>query len=97
MTAEQILAFIQPEILVVVPVLIIIGMMLKKIEQVKDWTIPIALGVMGIIFAILILGFNKGFTGLVILNGVIQGILSAGMAVYVHQLKIQSTRKRKEA
>mgnify|MGYP001018329165 CR=1 FL=1 len=96
MTGEQILSFMLPEILIIIPVLIIIGMMLKKAEYIKDWTIPIILGVIGILFAILILGFKEGFTGPIILNGILQGILAAGMAVYVHQLTIQSTRKRKE-
>lgn len=96
MTGEQILSFILPEILILIPVLIIIGMMLKKIENIKDWTIPIILGVIGILFAIMILGFKEGFSGPIILNGILQGILAAGMAVYVHQLTIQSTRKRKE-
>jgi hypothetical protein len=96
MTGEQILSFILPEILILIPVLIIIGMMLKKIENIKDWTIPIILGVIGILFAIMILGFKEGFSGPIILNGILQGILAAGMAVYVHQLVIQSTRKRKE-
>lgn len=96
MTGEQILSFILPEILILIPVLIIIGMMLKKIENIKDWTIPIILGVIGILFAIMILGFKEGFSGPIILNGILQGILAAGMAVYVHQLTIQTTRKRRE-
>lgn len=96
MTGEQILSFILPEILILIPVLIIIGRMLKKIENIKDWTIPIVLGIIGILFSIMILGFKEGFTGPIILNGILQGILAAGMAVYVHQLTIQSTRKRKE-
>lgn len=96
MTGTEIMEFILPEILILIPVLIIIGMMLKRVESIKDWTIPIILGVIGILFAIMILGFKEGFTGPIILNGILQGILAAGMAVYVHQLTIQSTRKRKE-
>lgn len=96
MTGEEILSFIQPEILILIPVLIILGLMLKKAEYIKDWTIPIIIGVIGILFAVLILGFENGFIGQVILNGILQGILAAGMAVYVHQLTIQSTRKRVE-
>ena len=96
MTGAEILKFILPEILILIPVLIVIGMMLKRIENIKDWTIPIILGVIGILFAIMILGFKEGFSGPIILNGFLQGILAAGMAVYVHQLTIQSTRKRKE-
>lgn len=96
MTGSEILNYIQSEILILIPVLIILGLMLKKIENIKDWTIPIILGVIGILFAIMILGFKEGFSGPIILNGILQGILAAGMAVYVHQLTIQSTRKRKE-
>lgn len=96
MTGEEILTLIKPEILVVIPVLIIIGMMLKKIQRISDWLIPVLLGAAGIIFSVLILGFENSFSGLVIMNGFLQGILSAGMAVYVHQLTIQSTKKRIE-
>lgn len=96
MTGTELMKFILPEILIIIPVLVIIGMMLKRIENIKDWTIPIILGVIGILFSIMILGFKEGFTGPVVLNGILQGILAAGMAVYVHQLTIQSTRKRKE-
>jgi uncharacterized membrane protein YkvI len=96
MLGNDILAFIRPEMLVLIPVLIILGLMLKKATYIEDWTIPIILGGIGIILAILILGFAEDFTGEIILNGILQGILAAGMAVYVHQLTIQSTRKRIE-
>ena len=96
MTGVELLNFISPEIMVLVPVLIIIGLMLKKVSQVKDWTIPIILGMVGITLAITIYGFEEGFTGPTILNGIIQGILAAGMAVYVHQLTIQYNKKRVE-
>lgn len=96
MTGTEILNYIQPEVLILIPVLIVVGLILKRIENIKDWTIPIILGAIGILFAILILGFGQGFTGPIILNGILQGILAAGMAVYVHQLTIQTTRKRKE-
>ena len=96
MTGVEMLEFIRPEIMVLVPVLIIIGLMLKKVSQIRDWTIPIVLGVIGIVLAIAILSFEEGFTGPTILNGIIQGILAAGMAVYVHQLTIQFNKKRLE-
>lgn len=96
MTGEEILQYILPEIVILIPVLIILGQAIKQIPKVKDWTIPIILAVIGIVVSILILGFENGFTGSIVLNGVLQGILCAGMAVYVHQLTMQSTRKRKE-
>jgi succinate-acetate transporter protein len=96
MIGNEILSFIRPEILILIPVLIILGLVLKKITFIKDWTIPIILGVLGILFAVLILGFAEGFYAPVIVTGILQGILAAGMAVYVHQLKIQTTKKRIE-
>ena len=96
MYGDEILAFIMPEIFIVVPVLMIIGLMLKSAKKIKDWSIPIILGVIGIVFSIFILGFETGFTAINILNGILQGILAAGMAVYVHQLKIQCTKKRRD-
>lgn len=70
--------------------------MLKKVSIIKDWTLPIILVVVGILFAVLILGFEGGFIGPPFLNGIMQGMLAAGMAVYVHQLTIQTTKKRIE-
>ena len=90
------LELINPETMVLVPVLIILGLMIKKIPKIKDWKIPIILGVLGIAMAIAIFGLKDGFAGPTILNGIIQGILAAGMAVYVHQLTIQYNKKRVE-
>jgi hypothetical protein len=90
----EILKFIQPEILILIPVLSILGLMIKKNPTINDWAIPIILLFLGIVFSILILGLKSGFTPDVFLNGLLQGVLATGMAVYVHQLKIQSSRKR---
>lgn len=91
MGSEQMVMLIKPELFILVPVLIIIGAYIKKTSLIDNWAIPITLGVLGIIISILLLGFEKGFTPSVILDGILQGILSAGMAVYVHQLTIQTT------
>ena len=96
MAEEEILQYILPETLILIPTLIIIGQVIKQIPKVKDWTIPIILAFIGVALSILILGFKNGFTGQIILNGLIQGILATGMAVYVYQLTIQATKKRKE-
>lgn len=47
-------------------------------------------------FSIFILGFNQDLVVHEILEEILQGILVAGMAIYVHKLKINATRKRKE-
>ena len=94
MFGEDLLVYILPEIMVLIPVLIIIGSMLKKAPYIKDWTIPIILAFVGILLSVLIIGFANGFSPQNVANGVIQGILATGMAVYVHQLSIQTGRKR---
>lgn len=96
LTPEMIIKFIDPKILILIPVLVVLGLIIKNIPNIKDWTIPIILGINGVVFAILIICLPHGFTPENILSGVIQGILAAGMAVYVHQIKVQTVNKRKE-
>lgn len=91
MDYEQMVVLIKPELFILVPVLNIIGMYIKKTGIIKSWAIPITLGVLGIIVSVLILSFERGFTPSVILDGILQGILAAGIAVYAHQLKTQTT------
>ena len=91
MDYEQMVMLIKPELFILVPVLNIIGMYIKKTGIIKSWAIPITLGVIGIIVSVLILSFERGFTPSVILDGILQGILAAGIAVYAHQLKRQTT------
>lgn len=86
--------YILPEIAIIIPVLIITGMMLKKATYIQDWTIPIILAVVGILLAVATIGTKDGYTLESIVTGIIQGILATGMAVYVHQLSIQTGRKR---
>lgn len=86
--------YILPDIMILIPVLIIIGMMLKKASFIQDWTIPILLAVVGIILAVVTIGAKDGYTSESVVTGIVQGILATGMAVYVHQLSIQTRRKR---
>lgn len=86
--------YILPDIMILIPVLIIIGMMLKKASFIQDWTIPMLLAVVGILLAVVTIGAKDGYTSESIVTGIVQGILATGMAVYVHQLSIQTGRKR---
>lgn len=40
--------YIKPELLVLIPVLYILGLMLKKTEKINDKYIPVMLGIIGI-------------------------------------------------
>ena len=64
--------------LILIPVLYVIGAILKGIEVIKDKYIPLILLPIGIVLAIAIQGFN--------VNAVIQGILVVGVTVYGNQL-----------
>jgi len=70
------------EALIVVPVLLILGKIIKGTDFIKDKYIPLTLLFVGIIFAIALIGLN--------VDAVIQGILVAGAAVFGHELYKQS-------
>lgn len=74
-----------PEMLVVVLVLLMIGKGLKLMPSMPNWLIVWILPVIGIAFAIGILGFQ--------VDAFIQGILAAAAAVLAHQLYIQTSHK----
>lgn len=70
--------YIIEEELILIPVLYVIGTMLKNLEKISDKYIPVILLVVGIIFSITLCGLN--------VNSVIQGILITGVTVYTNQL-----------
>ncbi|GAA0122171.1 MAG: phage holin family protein [Clostridium argentinense] len=84
----DIMSFITEKALVLIPVLYIIGMMLKNTSKIPDWTIPWILLIVGIVCSVGLLGFN--------MEAIIQGVLVTGTTVYTNQLFKQSTVKKKE-
>ncbi|WP_251862422.1 phage holin family protein [Clostridium sp. Marseille-Q2269] len=70
-----------------IPVLYILGKMLKDINKIKDWTIPWILLVISIIVSMIISGLK--------MESIIQGVLCTGAAVYTNQLIKQNTKKKK--
>lgn len=71
--------------LVLIPVLLIVGSLLKSTPKFPDWGIPWALLVCGVLLSLLMLGFN--------VDALIQGVLAAGAAVYGNQLWKQTKEK----
>ena len=82
----NIMDYIVEQALILIPVLYILGIMLKQTNKIKDWTIPWILLIVGIVGAIALMGLNA--------NAVIQGILATGMAVYANQLIKQTMVKK---
>ncbi len=70
--------YITENALILIPVLYIIGMVLKGIERIKDKYIPLILLPIGIGLAMALMGIN--------INAIIQGILVVGVSVYTNQL-----------
>lgn len=77
--------YIVDNALILIPVLYVLGLILKGLEAIKDKYIPVILLPIGVILAMLIVGFN--------VNGFIQGVLVVGVSVYSNQLVKQLTKK----
>jgi len=82
---ENIKDFVLEQALVLIPVLFVLGAMLKKTPKVADWAIPWVLLIVGIIIAVLLVGD--------VLQGVIQGVLVTGATVLGHQLVKQTVNR----
>lgn len=86
--------YIAPELFILIPVLYIIGMMLKKFEGFSDRYIPIVLGIIGIIISMTYEFSILGFSWAAVYSSLIQGVLCAGCAVYGNQI-VKQTGKSK--
>ena len=72
------LEYISENALLMIPVLNIIGMIIKNTEKIPDKYIPLILLFFGIVGAVAILGVSP--------ESVIQGVLITGTAVYGNQV-----------
>lgn len=89
---ENLQTYIQPELLILIPVLCFLGMGLKT-SKIKDKYIPWILGGFGIGLAVLYVVGVSGINALSVFTAITQGILCAGGSVYANQL-IKQTGKR---
>ena len=74
----EIITYITENALILIPVLIIIGLILKKLEFIPDKYIPLILLPLGIVGAMALGGWT--------VEAAIQGILVTGAAVYGNQI-----------
>ncbi|NFO09622.1 holin [Clostridium botulinum] len=72
------MTYISQNALILIPALYIVGMVIMGTESIPNKFIPFILLIIGIVGAMLLLGFN--------INGAIQGILVTGVTVYTNQL-----------
>ena len=92
----DVMNFIKPELLILVPVLYIVGLGIKK-SNVQDKYIPLILGVVSIFLSTLwVISTSdiKNWQDAVyaVFISITQGILTAGASVYVNQLYVQSKK-----
>jgi RsiW-degrading membrane proteinase PrsW (M82 family) len=86
MIEMDIMKYIVEEALIVIPVLWVLGTLLKRTPKVQDWMIVWALFVVGILLTISLLGFTA--------QAIMQGVLVSGAAVLGHQLLKQTIEKK---
>ena len=77
--------YIKPELLILIPVLNIIGEIIKQ-TKINDKYIPLILGIIGIILSCVFVIGSAGFSTLNLFAAIVQGILCAGASVYGNQI-----------
>lgn len=82
---DNLISYITDNALILIPVIYVIGAILKSTELVKDKYIPVILLPIGIALGMILIGFN--------VNGFIQGVLVTGVAVYANQLVKQALKE----
>ena len=95
---EDIVSYINPELLVLVPALVLVGAAIKRYGS-DDRAIPMVLGLMGMLLACLY-GLAtmtaSDSVPMVLFTGILQGVFCAAAAVYSHQLYKQGTKAKGE-
>jgi hypothetical protein len=82
----DIMKYIVEEALILIPVLLILGTILKETKGIPNWTIPWILLIFGSVASMFLISWT--------VQAVLQGILVTGAAVYVHQLTKQTIEKK---
>ena len=93
----NLIEFIKPELLILIPVLYVVGIGIKK-SNISDSFIPRILGGISIVLSTAWIIATSDISTLkdvayAMFVSVTQGILSAGASVYFNQLYVQSKKK----
>ena len=96
---DYIINYINPELIILVPVLYVLGRMIKDSFVMPDTAIPAALGVVGVLLAVVWCMATVQPVGpwavlLTLVTAVMQGVLCAGAAVYMDQLGKQNAKAK---
>jgi chromate transport protein ChrA len=90
--------FVRPELLVLIPVLVFVGIALKKSTGVKDKMIPLCLLGIGIVLATIWVLATSALDSpqnilLAVFTAIVQGALCAGGAVFFDQAAFKQPKK----
>ncbi len=93
----ELIDFIKPELLCMIPISYIIGLGLKK-SKIADRYVPLILGGVSILICALWVSATSRIDGIrelacAMFTSITQGILTAGTSVYFNQLYKQSKKK----
>ena len=96
---DYIINYINPELIVLVPVLYVLGKMIKDSLVIPDTAIPAVLGVVGVLLAVVwcmatAQPVDLWAFALALVTAMMQGVLCAGVAVYADQLGKQSAKAK---
>ena len=88
---NTVIDYVKPELIVVAVVLYFIGIAIKQSQTIKDKYIPVIIGIVGIILALIwVLATSSIETWqnvlLALFTAIVQGVLVAGLSTYVDQL-----------
>nr|DAV24386.1 MAG TPA: holin [Caudoviricetes sp.] len=78
--------YVRPEMLILIPALVVIGKIFSDADMVKNKYIPMLLGISGVVLSALYTISLYGLSLDGIFSGIVQGILCAGTAVYGNQI-----------
>ena len=81
--------YINPELLILVPCLYIMGMMMKDIDIIKNKYIPLILTCISLVLTSLYVLGVGGLSAVNLFTAIVQSILCVACAVYADQLKKQ--------
>lgn len=90
--------YIKPELFVLIPVLYVIGMVIKKTAFITDKLIPLVVGAVGIVLSVIYVLATADLNGpqavaMAIFTAITQGVLAGGASVYANQLFKQFQNK----
>ena len=95
---EIILNYVKPELVVLAVVPYFVGLALKKAQAVKDKLIPLILGLVGILLALIWVLATSELDGvqqimLAVFTAIVQGVLVAGLSTYANQIVKQASKE----